>query len=176
MGLDQSYTSSGLVVVDRFGQIVASEICHSKKGETDFQRSWSLYLNILKLVQKHKIKYLAIEGLAFGKFGNATRSLAILQGVLVTNLLYLSGDTYCSGLEKVEIVTPSALKKYATGNGRADKKQMIKHVPVGILNSWRAEFPEKSINDLADAYFLAKKCHTMFMQTKTLIVLRPKSA
>jgi len=185
MGLDQSYTSSGVVIIDQNGQVLVSEVFRSRQGESDFQRSWSLYSDILNLVQKYQVKYLTIEGLAFGKFGNATRSLAILQGVLITNLQYLKGETYDSGLEKIEVITPSALKKFATGNGRADKKLMISHVPSYLLSEWRTKFAGKSIDDLADAYFLARKCQTIFSiinqetkskSTKTLLILRQKKS
>lgn len=156
MGIDQSFTSCGVVIVNDEGIIIQSKIIKTSKESTDFKRSWDIFKEIFELVHKFAIKHIAIEGLAFGKFGNATRSLAILQGVLGTNLLYLRNlDTLNNSVENVEIVTPSCLKKFATGNGKATKKDMIDKVPEDALKVWKEQWKTKPIEDLADAYFLA---------------------
>ena len=158
MGIDQSFTSTGIVILNRFGTVIFTEIIQTDKKLSDFQRSWNIFYRIYHIIQQYGIKYIGIEGLAFGKFGNATRSLAILQGVLVTNLLYLKelGSTITSVDTNVEIITPTTLKKFATGAGRADKTAVIKNIPDYILKRWREQYHAKCINDLADAYFLAK--------------------
>jgi len=190
MGIDQSFTSCGVVILDESGEVVVAQIIKSDKRMSDFQRSWTIFNEISKLSHRYSIKNVAIEGLAFGKFGNATRSLAILQGVLVTNLLYLKRvEERENNIERVEIVTPSCLKKFATGKGKATKKDMIAHVPQELVASWKRDWSSKSVDDLADAYFLAKyfrnklnvtdtctdKEYVSSQTAKTLIRLLPKN-
>jgi len=157
MGIDQSFTSCGVVVLDEKSGVVRAKIIKSDKTKTDFERSWTIFKEIYALAQECNVKTIAIEGLAFGKFGNATRSLAILQGVLVTNLLYLKMlDGKENRTTKVEIITPSRLKKFATNNGKATKKEMISAVPGDLALEWKKVWKSKGVEDLADAYFLAK--------------------
>lgn len=159
MGIDQSFTSCGVVILDPYDplKLVASKIITSDKTLTVYERSWHIFKEIFQLVKEFSVEHIAIEGLAFGKCGNATRSLAILQGVLITNLLYLNElEKQANPVKKVEIVTPSCLKKYATGKGKATKKEMIEKVPPEILTFWTSKWKRQSLNDLSDAYFLAQ--------------------
>lgn len=157
MGIDQSFTGCGVIILDSEGNLIDTELFVTNKTQTVFERSWSLFCQIFQLVAKHQITRVAIEGLAFSMKGNATRSLAILQGVLVTNLQYLKefqGQT--NSIVTVELVSPLSLKKLTTGNGKATKEQMIKAIPESILTTWKKQFPAGQINNLADAFHLAK--------------------
>ena len=48
------------------------------------------------------------------------------------------------------------IKKFATDNGKATKEDMIAAVNGNHMKSIRREIPEHSVNDVADAYHLAK--------------------
>lgn len=157
MGIDQSFTGCGVVVLDKDGKLIESALYVTDKKLSVFERSWDLFCQLFQLAVKHQITHIAIEGLAFAMKGNATRSLAILQGVLVTNLQYLKEfQGNANPIISVELVSPLSLKKQTTGNGKSNKEEMIKATPEEILIDWKKQFPAKQINNLADAYHLAK--------------------
>jgi Holliday junction resolvasome RuvABC endonuclease subunit len=157
LGIDQSFSSCGLVVLGEEGQMIHYRIIQSDPKESVFRRSWSILAAIRETVEKFRINYVAIEGLALSMKGNATRSLAILQGVVVTNLLFDPPSDNQLEEQFLEIITPSQLKKFATGRGKASKDEMIAALPGDLQKEWQERVNKKSRDDLADAYFLA--CH-----------------
>jgi Holliday junction resolvasome RuvABC endonuclease subunit len=102
-------------------------------------------------MQMHKPDFIALEGLAFGMTGNATRDLAGLQFSIITVARYID-------LINIEIVTPLSVKKFATDNGKAKKEDMIAALPILVGDMFRERGFKKTtgLADLADAYFIAK--------------------
>jgi Holliday junction resolvasome RuvABC endonuclease subunit len=151
MGIDQSYTSSGVCIIDELGNVVKSMVISSNPSMNEFERTWSVAQAIKQTADQFKPTVISIEGLAFGGRGDATRKLAGLQFVIVTQLMCSSEPCY-----DVRIVAPTTLKKHATGSGKADKKQMLLSVPDEIKNSLEANYKKtKGLFDIVDAYFLA---------------------
>ena len=108
-GIDQSYTSSGLIIVEQ------EQVVHAQKYVSDTStdkpaRAWKIAHYIGSLVDKHKPDVVALEGLAFGMRGDATRDLAGLQFVISCILRYQHN-------KDVIVVSPRTVKKIATGNG-----------------------------------------------------------
>ena len=152
LGVDQSYTSSGLVVFDTVtDDVMHFELFKTNKEEDVFKRAWLISHHILRVCGDMEIDKVAIEGLAFGMRGDATRDLAGLQFAIVMQL------RYAGGLD-VTIVSPKSLKLFATKSGKADKQQMIDSVPADILEKFKASGAKKTtgLADLVDAYYLAK--------------------
>lgn len=85
-----------------------------------------------------------IEGLAFRSVGSKAKTLAGLHFIVTCNLIELQYE--------VKIVYPSTLKKFATGKGNASKQEMEHCTPSEILDQFKC----KKIDDLVDAYWLAK--------------------
>ena len=88
------------------------------------------------------------EGLGFGgSNSNASRDLAYLVGAIET----VFGEQF-------KEVAPTALKKFATGSGKADKQDMINALPEDIKQKFLdAGFKKTTgLSDLADAYFIGK--------------------
>ena len=87
-----------------------------------------------------------IEGISYGS--SSSSNLADLAGLnfVVRNMLWRHSIPFT-------IVSPAANKKFAVGNGQADKDLMI--------NAWKRCQPEMAkiedlkIDDVADAYFLS---------------------
>ena len=149
-GIDQSYTSSGLIVLDD------DEVVHAEKFVSDATkdkpaRAWDIAQHIGQLVDKHKPDVVALEGLAFGMRGDATRDLAGLQFVIVC-ILRETHEKECI------VVSPRTVKKVATGNGKADKMEMYDLLPQKIKNLFEEMGVKKSTGmlDLTDAYYIAK--------------------
>lgn len=88
-----------------------------------------------------------IEGLSYASVGQATRTLAGLHYVVV--------DRFIRASIVVAVIAPTALKKAATGSGRADKQQLLEAVPENDREQLLKFGKTKGRFDLADAYHLA---------------------
>ena len=68
-------------------------------------------------IVEHDIKVVAVEDVTFSKYSLATRKLCELRGVLLE---------LCESLD-IPVITFNVkdIKKFATGNGNADKNAMI---------------------------------------------------
>lgn len=155
MGLDQSYTKSGIVILEKGNpNMIHYEKYSSDTNKDIFERAWDISQHICELVKIHHVEKVYIEGLAFGSRGNATRDLGGLQFTVVTQLRF-------AGLQvPVEIIAPTTLKKYATGNGgkTTKKEDMINALPPHIKNKFLVDLGVKKttgLDDMADAFWLA---------------------
>lgn len=88
-----------------------------------------------------------IEGAAFGAKGDAVDQLAGLRWIVRTRL-YSLGIPFA-------VVTPSALKKYTTGDGRAGKPEMVRALNTRHGIDLTVHKVKEGRYDIADAYALA---------------------
>lgn len=151
LGVDQSYTSTGLVVLSD-GNITSAGRFVTDVTRDKPSRAWELGLHICRMVQEHRIDVVAIEGLAFGLRGDATRDLAGLQFVITAMIKHLGVSDV-----PVLVVSPKTVKMAATGSGKADKSAMIDSLPISALNIFEKMGVKKTtgLADLADAYWIA---------------------
>lgn len=150
IGIDQSYTSTGIVVLDAAQAVVATLRITSTKDDDIFVRADNVSTAIADFVASHQPTRVAIEGLAFGMTGSATRDLAGLQFLAIVKLR-------AKGFAPI-IVSPSSLKKMALGVGKASKQEMIAALPQEVAERFAAEGYKKTkgLGDMADAFWLAK--------------------
>ncbi len=151
IGIDQSYTSTGFVVLNKQKEIIDCKILQSTKTDDIFKRSWDLSENIISEIKKYSESKLAIEGLAFAMRGNATRDLAGLQFTIINKIKFMLN-------KDITIVAPPSLKKSATKNGKASKEVMIESLPSNIYEYFTKEKnwkKSRGLTDITDAYFLA---------------------
>lgn len=152
LGIDQSYKSCAVVVLSD-DMLIGFDI-FKKSDEYDiFGNAADLAWRIGRKVLDFKPDRVILEGLSFGNLGNMTRDLAGLQFAIVIHLRY-----HMEYERPIDIIPPPTLKKFATGNGRADKQDMINRLPVVILEKFTQANYKKTtgLADLADAYHLAK--------------------
>ena len=91
----------------------------------------------------------AIEsGALYGK--GKRNELAMLNGAVFYALKF-------KGV-KVQLVAPTRVKKFATGNGRAGKEDMLEVLPKATSALFQSKF--KKYDDVVDAYHLAKYAFT----------------
>lgn len=149
LGLDQSFTCSGFVVLDD-NSLIHCERFKTTKDDNIYDRTWKVVSRVKELVHEYKPDYIAIEGLAFASVGNATRDLAGLQFAIISNLCYQDGIP-------VKIVPPTSVKKQATGKGRVDKMELVEALPTEVREAFDAIGVKKTtgLRDLADAYWIA---------------------
>ena len=91
----------------------------------------------------------SIEGLAWGARGNAVRDLASLQGLIIEAAL--------RGLpvDNVSIISPTTVKKRATGDGKAKKDALFESLPPDAHDKFLEYKKTKGRYDLTDAYWIA---------------------
>lgn len=149
LGIDQSYTSTGVVLVED-GVVKLALTVSSSVEDTMFVRAWNVAMDLCTLVEHTKPDKIIIEGLPFGKIGNATRDLAGLQYIVVSTITQAFNNV-------PEIVSPTTLKKFATGSGKSTKKDMKAAIPSQDRESLMShrKFLSKEFEDVADAYWLA---------------------
>lgn len=150
LGIDQSYNSSGIIVLE--GDVILHSECFKSNKDFDrFGQAYQIATHIADIVDTYKPDVIGIEGLAFGMRGNVTRDLGGLQFVIVAHLQEVKKHP-------VKIVAPLTVKKFATGSGRAKKEEMIESLPEYALNEFLDLGVKKTtgLADLADAYWIAK--------------------
>ena len=150
IAIDQSYTLSGIVVMDDIS-VIHAEKYTTDKAKDKFARAWELTNHIKTLVEEYNPDIIAMEGLAFGMRGDATRDLAGLQFVVVSRLRF--EDNY-----DVEIYAPTTIKKVATGKGNAKKDMLIECLPNNIREIFDELGVKKTtgLRDLTDAYWIGR--------------------
>ena len=159
LGIDQSFTSAGFVVLDESGEVVefgtiktAADKDGVVKDGDIFDRATKVTEGMIAVALKHDVSLVGLEGLAFSKFGNATRDLAGLQFVLITQLKKTKFG------ENMVIISPNLVKKFATGKGSADKAAMAEAMPKKFLDEIAERNFKKTtgLYDIADAYWIAQ--------------------
>lgn len=142
IGIDQSYSGFGLVVLDNNGH------CHQKsllkyplnKFKDEGARLVKIYDDLIMYFAIHQGSkaeiHIGMEGYAYGAKLNREK-LGELGGIvkLTSNLVLGVTPT---------IIAPTALKQFVTGSGRADKEAMLKEI--------QSIDPEIKDHNLADAY------------------------
>jgi len=152
MGIDQSLSCTGIVIFLDGDMIHHATIKTSKDDGSLFKRILMIYIRIHNIMQQYNVDAVNIEGLSFGMSrGNVTRDLACLQGVIITNILN-------DFTMECKIVAPTAVKKFATDNGKATKTEMIASVPEDDMTKFKESGHKKTtgLADLADAYWIGK--------------------
>lgn len=151
MGIDQSFTSTGVVLLDPDYQIVHDETICTAKDDPHDVRIKQIYDRLGELHWAFEPTHLLIEGLAFVAKGNATRELAGLFYCIQDRLKYTHGAT------SIQVVPPTTLKKFATGKGNAGKPAVRESLPEDVNQYLSLKYPKsKGLSDIVDAYWLAR--------------------
>lgn len=150
LGIDQSYTSTGIVLLNEGALLKAHKFAGNKEMNR-FGQAYEIAIHLAGIVDEFEPDVIAIEGLAFGMRGNVTRDLGGLQFVIISHLQEVKG-------REVEIIAPTSAKKFATGSGRAKKEDMIDSLPESVYSYFIGLGVKKTtgLGDLADAYWIAK--------------------
>jgi len=162
LGIDQSYKSCAVVVMND-DQCVDFEIFKKDDTEDVYHNAAAIARKIGTKVTRIKPDLVILEGLSFGNLGNMTRDLAGLQFAIIIYIRY-----HLHYEPTIVIVPPPTLKKFATGNGRAEKQDMIDKVPTNTATLFKNSGFKKTtgLGDLSDAYHLAKYGQVKYPQDK----------
>ena len=147
VGLDLS-TKTGLVILDESGNVLTEKEITSKIKK-DPQRMIDLTEQVLSHLEKDDV--IAIEGFSYGSRGKGI-AFQFGYGYSVQIALYTNDFNYL-------IVTPSQVKKFATGKGNASKDNMI----LPIYKKWGYEHESDNVRD---AFILAQIARATKTSTK----------
>lgn len=108
---------------------------------------YNILQHLKQIIIDHPVDAVCIEGISFGSRGSVIDLAGLNYAIRMLAI--------CEGIDYLIIASPTQNKKFATGNGSADKDQMIsawKKIDSSLNN-----VPDSlKIDDLADAYFLAR--------------------
>lgn len=147
IGIDQSYSGFGLIVLDKEKefdrQLWKFPVLASDGARLHgIREALSSYLSSLPEGNIH----LAIEGYAHGSRFNREK-LGELGGLVKLSWFEFTQDAPL-------VVPPTVLKKYTTGKGTAKKGEMVE----AVNSRWQAGIKN---DNLADAYALAHYCRSV---------------
>ena len=145
--IDPGVRKLGYALIKQDLEIVDSGILLlEKKSPTridQFERMKEIEEYFIKLIKKHKIQTMCMEKLFFTKFNqNNAEFVYGIRAILIT--LCIKNNV------TIKEFTPIELKKFITGNGKAEKK-LVQNCIMKLYNL--KDFPE--FNDAADALGLA---------------------
>jgi Holliday junction resolvasome RuvABC endonuclease subunit len=133
-------------------ELIHHEIISAPKEEDIILRARFVVQEIVNKVDIYKPNFIGLESLSFSSRGDQTRNLGGLQFMIINELRYNLG-------KNVQVVNINTLKKFATGNGKADKNMMIESLPDHILDIAKTIPKTKGRDDFADAYHIARYIH-----------------
>jgi Holliday junction resolvasome RuvABC endonuclease subunit len=152
IGIDQSYNSTGVCILDENKNVVdLFKIVTPPSVGDIFARAHTLATTLGGLVGTHMPIGIGLEGLAFAMTGDATRDLAGLQFVIVNTLRYEYD------YNRIVIPSPNTVKKLATGKGNSNKEALYSALPEEIRKRIEEKNYRKTTGmyDVTDAYWIA---------------------
>lgn len=145
IGIDPGLATTGFAILDfdkGKKKLISCGVIRTAPGSHLQERLNEIYKDITSIIEKHKPKTCAIEQLFFSKNVTTGIQVAHARGIVLLALQQ-------NGIPSTQ-VTPSALKRAITGDGKADKKAMQKMVTIEL----NLKEPPKP-DDAADAVSLA---------------------
>ena len=168
LSADLSLNSSGVVIMD----LEKGTRIHYESVTSDLDGLERLCYNhyrYLTLLETYKdIEYISFEGQNKQMRFNyqAGSLLALAENVGVWKLSIYRGMNLCDLHPLILEIPAQDIKIFATGNGKAEKDDMISAVNGHHIKSIRGSVPEHSVNDVADAYHLAKMTRDLILNNK----------
>ena len=151
IGIDPSLTSTGIVVL-RGNKVELAVTTKNKPALGTIERVRLIYERIVCVAESltdgekwQAPDLIVIEGFSYGSKGRSVFDIAYLGWRIREELEWLKEQDNIPWLE----VPPSQLKKFATGQGNANKEIILQQV----YKRWGVEFSD---NNQADAYVLAQ--------------------
>ena len=137
LGLDVSSRATGVAFLE--GTDVVESTCLRIKSKDSIKRAANQHYALDALVGRLKPSFAVIEGYAF-LAKSAHKHMLYEAGTMIRFTLFVNQIPWME-------INPSQLKKFATGNGRATKEEMIK--AAGTLIGFKTED-----DNIADAALL----------------------
>ena len=150
VGIDQSLTSTGIVICDVNLNIIDGKMIKTKK-ERGIKRIHHIVEDIINTIDiaSNKLKWgekliVVREGSSYGSKSNSSYEIGELGGVV--NMMIASIDE----IDEYYIIPPTTVKKYVLGNGGIKKKGNPNYLKI-VKEKTGKTFES---NDIADAFLL----------------------
>ena len=141
MGIDPSFNSTGIIILDQDAEIV-EQINFSLAEYKEIEEKLIMFEEKLSFIPAIvDLKTIYIEGPAYLASGQYVLQMGALHFILRL-FLYKREMFY-------KVIAPGTLKKFITGKGNTKKDLIL----LKVFKKWGVEF---EIDDLADAYGLAR--------------------
>ena len=149
LSIDQSLNSTGYCIWDN-GLLYDFGVIKPPKELEQHIKLFHTITELERIIKEENISTIVLEGLSFASSSISVRIL----GAVYFNILILA---YRFDIVWEE-VTPTSLKKFATGNGKAFKEDMWKVLPEKVQQKIEVEFKAKNSGkfDICDSFHLGK--------------------
>lgn len=137
IGIDQSLTATGIVILDMAGTLLQHETY--KPRTFGALRLIEIRNKFAEILSNHEPQQIVMEGISYGSVSH----IGELGGLFWT----LKVLFYESGIP-VSVVAPMSLKKWVLGSGKGEKNEMMR----AVYKKWGLELNEHE----CDAYGLAR--------------------
>lgn len=165
---DLSLNSSGVCIMnlEKGSPVHYEHISSDLDGIERLSYNYLRYKNILSNYKS--IRYIAFEeqnpqmrfSYSAGSLLTLAENVGVFKLAIEHSLANLTNPPIVLGISAQEI------KKFATSNGNATKEEMIAAVNGNHIKSIRRDIPEHSVNDVVDAYHLAKMVRDIIQNEK----------
>lgn len=134
------------VHIIEYGKKETSKGDYSEKEYNKATNIYNICTIVRDLIQLYEPDLVQMEGISYGSVGSA--ALADLAGLnfAIRNMILKEEVQF-------NIIAPTSVKKFAVGNGGAEKDVMI--ASWKKLDNNIANISEVKVDDLADSYFIA---------------------
>jgi crossover junction endodeoxyribonuclease RuvC len=143
VGIDPSLTATGVIVLDKKGDIVERGLISTKNNKTTEERIIDISKAIMMILVKYEDIIVYIEGLSNNSFGKTSSILELSALNFFLRIFFLQNAI------KYKVIEPTKLKKFVTDKGNAKKELML----LKVYKRWNVEFED---NNLCDAYALSR--------------------
>lgn len=163
---DLSLNSSGICVMDlaKGSPIHYESITSDMDNIERLNYNYNRYLNILTSYKDVSCIVFEAQNPNMRYSYHAGSLISLAENVGVWKLaIYHSLPSY--NIPPIILSVPAQdIKKFATSNGGATKEEMIEAVNGNHIKSIRRSIPEHSVNDVADAYHLARMTRDLLLK------------
>ena len=170
LSMDLSLNSTGAVIMDMDSGYPShyEAITSDLSGIERLTYNYNRYMNLLET--NKDIEYIVFEAQNPGmrRAYTAANILDLAENVGVWKLAVCQSIPKLTKPPIVLSIIADDIKEFATGNRRADKDEMIAAVNGHHIKSIRSSVPEHSVNDVADAYHLAKLTRDLILNDKDI--------
>ena len=149
LSLDISITCTGYTIFHK-GALHKFGVIKTTNNKTIYERLTFIENELLNIVSNSPISKVVVEAPSYGSRGAMSYQLF---GVHFSIIRCLS-----SKFSTITLMNISKIKKFATGNGRAKKLEMLNALPLDVRSKFDKLGVKKTtgIYDLTDSYFIGK--------------------
>lgn len=149
IGIDQSYSGFGLVLLTEAGYYPELWKFPKKSSQPDGERLGTIYVRLstflLNIREQYDVAEVVMEGYAYGMKLNREK-LGELGGIVkfAVNTVFAKDPV---------IVPPRSLKLFVTGKGTASKEEMV----AAVQEKWAPDIKDDNVADAMGLAMMAKE-------------------